>query len=174
VRAWARSPRGRTRIRYLAVTVVTVLVSQTVLALGFGILRWSAPRANLVSFVAGGLVSYQLNRRWTWQRQKRSSLTREVLPFWGIAFAGLALSTLAVAAAESLAKQVTSERALQTAFVSAASLAAFGTLWILKFVLFDRLLFASPPLLGDETSQSQAGDVVHDHLAAEAHRRPHR
>src|SRR5215218_419475 len=73
-----------------------------------------------------------MNRSWAWGRRGRSDLWREVVPFWGIAFAGLVLSTWAADAAT-------------TAVVMAASLLAFGVLWAGKFAVFNTLLFTERP-----------------------------
>jgi hypothetical protein len=55
--------------------------------------------------------------------------------------AGLALSSWAVRAMEVLATRLTDAKAIQTVMVMAASLAAFGSLWIVKFLVLDRFLF---------------------------------
>jgi hypothetical protein len=75
-----------------------------------------------------------------WRRRQARSLTREVGPFAGLSFAGLVVSTAAVTVAGHLAAGLgTTPR---TALVEAANVAAFGSLWVLQFVLLDRVLFA--------------------------------
>lgn len=146
VRRALGSELGRKGARYAAVSVVSITITETVLAITFGGLGWEARLANLVAFVSGGVPAYVLNRRWTWRKTGRSHLTREVLPFWVLAFLGLALSTLAVGVADDAAAELTDSRRLQTVFVVAASLAAFGTVWVAKFFAFDRLLFGEDAL----------------------------
>jgi putative flippase GtrA len=142
-----RSELGQKGLKYLAVSALSITITQAVLALAFGVFEWRARMANLVAFVSGGIPAYVLNRRWTWQKTGRSHLAREVLPFWAMAFLGLALSTLAVGVAEDAAPEITEARGLQTLFVVAASLAAYGAVWAGKFIAFDRLLFGERALL---------------------------
>lgn len=140
------SDLGRKGVRYAAVSAVSISITEAVLAFTFGGLGWEARLANLVAFVSGGIPAYVLNRRWTWRKTGRSHLAREVLPFWALAFLGLGLSTLAVGVADDAAADLTDSRRLQTVFVVAASLAAFGTVWVAKFFAFDRLLFGEDAL----------------------------
>jgi len=146
IRRFFRSDLGRKGLRYAAVSTVSIAITEVVLAFAFGVLGWGARVANLVAFVFGGLPAYVLNRRWTWRKTGRSHLTREILPFWVLAFIGLGLSTLAVGVAEDAATEVTDSRRLQTVLVVGASLAAFGTVWVAKFFAFDRLMFGEDAL----------------------------
>jgi putative flippase GtrA len=136
-----RTERGRIYVRYVLVSGASVVTGQIVLALLFGVAGWSAETSNLVAFVAGGLVSYTLHRRWTWRKSGRSRLLREVVPFWSIASLGLLVSTWAVGLAEDNAARIAGSRAGQTLIVMAASLAAYGVVWIVKFIVLDRYLF---------------------------------
>jgi putative flippase GtrA len=139
----ARTPLGRRMIRYTCVSGVSVVVGQLTLVICFGIVGWSARTSNVVSFVVGGIASYYLNRAWTWNKHGSSHVLKEVLPFWLLAFAGLALSTWAVGVTanhtESLSKTV------QTLGVAATSLAAFGVVWVLKFLVLERYVFGTRP-----------------------------
>ncbi len=159
VSTWLRTERGRIWLRYAAASMITVVVGQAVLGVGFGILGWSARWANVVAFAVAGALSYQLNRAWAWGKPGRSDLFREIVPFWVVATAGLALSTWAVGAAEELSSSLTRVRSVQTALVMVASLLATGILWLAKFVIFDQLLFGpdrtqvrEPPLAGEGSS----------------------
>ena len=138
---WLRTERGRMRVRYVVSSGLSVAAGQLTLAVCFGLLRWPAEASNLVAFVAGGLVSYMLNRRWTWRRSGRSHVWREIAPFWAIAVAGLVASTLAVGFADDHAELVTASRTGQTVVVMAAALGAYGLLWIVKFIVLDRYGF---------------------------------
>lgn len=123
----------RKQVRYALVSVVALAVNQSVLLAfnsGFG---WSAAAANLAAVSAGCVPSYTLNRAWVWRKRGASHLWREVLPFWVMSLIGLALSTVAVTAAESsFGSGLT---------VTLASLASFGALWVVRYLVLDGVLF---------------------------------
>jgi putative flippase GtrA len=153
---WLRSERGRVHARYVLASGVSVLAGQVVLAFCFGVARWSAEASNLAAFFAGGLVSYTLHRRWTWRKSGRSRLLREIVPFWSMAIVGLVASTWAVGIAEDNAARIAGSRAGQTLVVMAASLAAFGVVWVVKFIVLDRFLFgAKDPSATDRSTSTQ-------------------
>lgn len=110
-------------------------LTQLTLYLGFSVVGLPAAVANLVAVCVAAWPAYLLNRRWVWLKRATHSLTREVVPFWAYNFAGLASSTLLVA----LADRYLDGSALA---VQAANLMAFGGLWLGKFLLLDRVLFA--------------------------------
>jgi putative flippase GtrA len=145
----ARSDQGRKMIRYTMVSVISVIVAQLLLALAFGVLRWSATTSNVFAVGLSAIPSYYLNRAWAWGKRGRSHLMKEVVPFWGLAFLGLAGSTWAVSIAHHHAHHLS--RVGQTAVVNLANLGAFGALWVAKFVIFNELMFKHhPEVLEDE------------------------
>ncbi len=151
LRAWLRSPTGRTMLKYSMVSVVSATVGQLTLAFTYGVLKLgSAVLCNLIACITGGIPAYSLNRAWSWGKRGRSSLRGELLPFALMTLAGLALSTGLVALAEDWALDAELSHAVTTAVVNAASLGGFGLVWIGKFVVLNRLLFvvredATPP-----------------------------
>ncbi len=131
-------------VRCLSVSVVTTLLSLTTLGTltaGFGMQAW---RANVLATAAGTVPSFELDRRWVWGLRHRSDLRREVLPFWAMSFAGLALSTLAVDRADHLAIALQLSEPVRTLALLVANVATFGVLWIAQFVILDRVLFRRP------------------------------
>ncbi len=136
----ARTPAGRKLVRYSLVSVVSVVVSQIVLFLAQ--FAWSARTSNIVAVCLSAVPSYQLNRAWVWGKSGRSHLMKEIAPFWGMCLLGLILSTWSVDYAESHAAGVTASAVGQKLIVNAAALAAFGVLWIAKFVILNKVLFA--------------------------------
>jgi putative flippase GtrA len=132
-------------LRSSLVSVISIAVSQSVLAVAFGMLHWTARLANVVACAVATVPSYYLNRSWAWGRRGRSYLWKEVVPFWALAFLGLAFSTWAADFASTLARQAAVSHATTTAIVMSASLLAFGVLWVGKFVIFNALLFAERP-----------------------------
>jgi len=135
-------PTGRKAVRYSMVSAVSVVVSQAVLFLSFGVERLaSAVWCNLLATVVATPIAYYLNRQWAWGKSGQSHFLREVLPFWVISFAGLALSLGTVALAARWGKSVAASHLELAVIVNSASLFAYGVLWVGKFLLFDRLLF---------------------------------
>ncbi len=131
----ARSDLGQKALRYSAVSIVGVAITQVVLVIchhdaGFG---WSATTSNIVAVAIATLPSYVLNRSWVWGKRGRNHLTREVLPFWAFAFAGLLLSTGLVA--------LVSQWSERPSAIMAANIVGFAILWVLKFFVLDQLMF---------------------------------
>ncbi len=156
LRERARTPTGRKLIKYTMVSIVSVIIGQALLAIFFGLLRWSAVTSNVFAVGLSAVPSYYLNRAWAWGKRGRSHFLKEVVPFWAMAFLGLALSTVFADFAEDRALNYTDSRLVQTMIVNAAALAAFGVLWIGKFVILNKVMFAHheddlPPALDGRT-----------------------
>jgi putative flippase GtrA len=129
--------------RCMGVSVITTVISLATIVIataGFGI---GAALANIIATTIATIPSYHLNRRWTWGRTDRSHPLREVLPFWVLSFAGLALSTLTVSIADSWAYHAHLAPVLHTGAILVGHLGGFGLLWIFQFILLDRVLFAN-------------------------------
>jgi putative flippase GtrA len=141
VLARARSPEGKKLVRYSMVSVIAVAVNQLILLIAFGILHWSARTSNIWAVCISAIPSYYLNRAWAWGKRGRSHLLKEVVPFWAMALLGLLFSTWAADFAERNAHRITSSHFGTTVIVMGAALAAFGVLWVAKFVILNKLLF---------------------------------
>jgi putative flippase GtrA len=141
LRARAMSPRGKKAIKYTLVSVISVAVTLVAFVLLNGVFRVDAVASNILSVTAGGIPSFWLNRRWAWGKTGKSHIFKEHLPFWAMNFAGLALSTWAVAIAENWGLDHLDSHALRTALNAGANLSAFGVLWIGKFMIFNKLFF---------------------------------
>ena len=141
LRARAKSPTGVKAIKYTLVSVIAVVVTLVAFVLLNGVLRMDAIPSNILSVTAGGIPSYWLNRRWVWQKTGKSHPWKEHLPFWTMNFAGLALSTWWVALAEHWGLRHLDSHTLRTAVNAGANLAAFGALWVGKFVVFHKFMF---------------------------------
>jgi len=127
--------------RCMSVSVVTTVISVLTLATataGFGITAWIA---NVIATTLATGPSYYLNRRWTWGKTDASDPWREVLPFWILSFAGLALSTIAVAATDAWTAGAHLAPPVHTMTLLFAHLSGFGILWVAQFILLDRVLF---------------------------------
>jgi putative flippase GtrA len=128
----------------MGVSVITTVVSVTTLTaatLGLGITAWCA---NVLATSVATVPSFHLNRRWAWAKRGPTHFWREVVPFWALAFAGLVLSTIFVALTDPWMTQLHAGLLVHTSAVIGAHLSGFGALWIIQFVLLDRLLFREP------------------------------
>lgn len=119
-------------MRYCGVSAFNVVLGQSLLLL-FQVIGFGAVSANLSAIAIGTLPSYLLARRYVWAKTGRHSLRREVLPFWGLNVMGAVLSTLAVHIAAQTSDSVIA--------VNAASIAAWLTVWVIKYLLLDKAIF---------------------------------
>lgn len=131
-------------LRYGAASAVSTTTSLVTLGLLVGVAGLPAVLANVVATAVGTVPSFELNRRWVWRRRGPVSAHRQVVPFCALSFAGLLVSSLTVDVAGRLTAG--SGTVLHTAAVELANVAAYGSLWILQFVLLDRVLFRPDPV----------------------------
>jgi putative flippase GtrA len=149
--------RLRRLVRYGAVSVVSTTVSLAVLGLLVSTRTLAPGWANVVATACGTVPSFELNRRWVWERSGRRSIVSEVGPFCALTFAGLALSTIAVACAGSFATSSGFSGGMRTLVIELANVAAWGSIWLAQFVVLDRVLFAdrAPHIPGAHSLGSQ-------------------
>ena len=140
LRARAKTPGGQKAIRYTLVSVISVVVTQVAL-LGLQLVHVSPVPANLVACTIGGVPSYWLNRRWAWGKSGKSHLWKEVVPFWSMNFFGIAASTWASRFADTYGMHHFDSHLVRSLFVNGANLGSFGVLWVVKFVIFNKLMF---------------------------------
>lgn len=138
--AFLRTESGRKWIRYSAVSVVGVVVSEALIILFSGAMKMSGAPSNVLATALSSVPAYFLNRAWVWGKRGKNHLTKEVIPFWGFAFAGLVISTLIVAAIVPHPIPPDADWTY-TARVMFGNLAGFGILWVVKFFVFEKLLF---------------------------------
>ncbi len=141
-KSWYSTDSGRKKVRYFLASVVATLISQGTLFVTYTILSvGSAVECNLIATAVGAVPSYYLNRLWAWGKSGKSHLMKEVVPFWVLAFLGLGISLLMVNFAQHYSKSAGYSHLETGIVVNAASLLAFGIVWIAKYVIFDKLVF---------------------------------
>lgn len=153
--------------RYVATSVVANLTTITVLGVLVGVIRFDAGWSNVIATAVATVPSFELNRRWVWQKTGEASLGREMLPFWVWAFLELALSSLAVHLMGEHATAAGWSRSLRTVVLEMTSIGTTGGLWLVQFLLFDRWLFkrgpgmrpAGPSLRSDGTGAAEDGSA---------------
>jgi putative flippase GtrA len=132
-------------VRYAGVSAISTFVSLTILGILVASGEMSAAWANVAATVAGTIPSFELNRRWVWNRTGPRSLLREVGPFSALSMLSLALSTLAVGATAGWVAGLHADATIATLVAETAHLGTFGLLWIVQYLLLDRLLFRALP-----------------------------
>jgi len=141
-RLWslARTPEGQKVIRYTAVSAISALTSLVILTIVYGVLRlWGEVLSTLFANVMAGIPSYLLNRQWVWGKSGRSHLWREIIPFWVMSFTGIGFALVTATLAKNFANEHHLQHLARTVLVVGANVAAFGILWLLKFIILNRL-----------------------------------
>jgi putative flippase GtrA len=135
-------------LRYSAVSGVSTITSLSILGMMVGGFAINAGLANVVATTVGTVPSFELNRRWVWVQRGPRSLFSQVVPFCSLSFAGLVLSTLCVRLVSAWSSGWS--RGHHTMAVEFANLGAYGSLWVVQYVVLDRVLFrvTAPQLAG--------------------------
>jgi putative flippase GtrA len=137
-----RSPVGQKLFRYSLASIVAVIVSVVLLVLFNGVIGLSAWVSSTLATAIAAIPNYEMNRKWAWGKTGRSHLLKEVVPFWALAFIGWAFSTFSVHLMENYANHHDFSHVLTTFSVTVVYIAAFGVLWVAKFIIFNKVLFA--------------------------------
>jgi len=136
-----RGPGGQKLWRYSVASIVAVVVSEICLVVFNGVIGMSAWVSSSLATAIAAIPNYYMNRKWAWGKHGRSHILKEVAPFWVLAFAGWALSTYSVYLTEGYAKDHHFAHVWTTTLVAVVYVAAFGILWVGKFIVFNRLMF---------------------------------
>jgi putative flippase GtrA len=126
--------------RYAIGSVLAGVASEAVLLATYGPGLLGPHAASVAAWMAGAALNYGLNRWWAWGRRGRASLRRELLPYWTITLATLAISAWATGAADRFGHRLAGEP--RVAFVGGAFLAVYGLMFGVKFVLYHYVVFA--------------------------------
>lgn len=138
-------------LRYIGVTFVNVLVGQTLLYVFHAVVEWPGMAANAVAVAVSSVPAYLLSRHYVWEQPRGGhSVGGEIAPFWILAFAGLALSTVTVGVVDGIFGGTLS--------VQLANASAFGALWIVRFLVLDRLLWGDAANGGEDGSDDEPLD----------------
>ena len=140
-RALAQRPGVRRFSRYAVGSVVAFGASNVAFLLLYGLGLTSPQVASVLAFAAGIPVNYVLNRRWAWQRRGRPGLRDELLPYAAVVATSVIGSAVGTWAADRWVQSADLPRALEVGVVDAAFVAINGTLFLVKYVLLDRVVF---------------------------------
>ncbi len=117
----------------------------------YGVMRlWTEVPSTIFANVVAGVPAYFLYRNWVWGRSGRSHFMGEVVPFWVVSIIGAIVTVIFAAEARQLGVRHHLGHELRTGLLLAATVAAFGSLWVGKYFVFHRLFHreeASTPTL---------------------------
>jgi putative flippase GtrA len=155
VRLWlfAHTPEGIRMVRYGLVSVVSALFAFTVLTVVYGVLQlWTEVPSVVFSNIVATFVNYFLNRRWVWGKSGRSSLLKEVLPFWIMSISGMVLALFTASLARQFSDAHHLDHLARTVVVLGANTCAFGINWIVKFLILNRIFRQLPEMTAEAAS----------------------
>jgi putative flippase GtrA len=141
-----RRPLAVRFAKFTANSAVAAMISEATFVIVYGALDAGARLAGVVAFVAGAIPNWALNRRWTWRRRGRPRLGREVLPYIAVVISTAAAATALGGLADRWVRGLDASRSLQVALVAIAYLLPYGVVFLIKFLLFDRVVFSDQPL----------------------------
>jgi putative flippase GtrA len=136
-----RSPMGQKLFRYSMASVVAVVVSNVCLLIFVGVARMGVVLASTLATSIAAIPSYEMNRKWAWGKSGKSHLMKEVIPFWALAILGWAFSTYSVYLMDHYASHHHFSHAARTFWIALVYFAAYGVLWIGKFLIFNKVMF---------------------------------
>lgn len=124
---------GSKVLRYCGVSVVNVIVGQSILAFCLAVLDLSGIVSQFWSAMLSAIPAYILSKRWVWKQSGPDSFRSEVLPFWVMSAIGLGFALIVVG----LADRATDS----TPVLMLSSLGAYGIVWVAKYLVLDRLMW---------------------------------
>ena len=134
------SVHGAKLFRYAMTSALCTAFTIVGLAVCVGVLELPAGWSNFGIVLVALPVNFELSRRWVWSQAGPRHWVSQVVPFAAFSLAGLGLSTLSVHQVATATSSWAAES--RTAVVELANLTAFGGLWLVQYVAFDRLLFS--------------------------------
>ena len=163
IRQMIAHPSSVKLIKYASVSLISTVVSQITLIMVFGVFHlMSEVPANILANVLATVPSYVLNRRWVWGKSGKSHFWKEVAPFWILSFIGLAFSSLAVWIAGDIARSHGLSHGATALLVNLANLLSFGILWIVKFVIYNKLFHVAPVEYEEHHAEKVAAEQSDD------------
>lgn len=137
---WSKTHEGKKLIRFALSSVITTLVSLTAILITYGFhIIHGIIGATLFGNVLAILPSYYLNRAWVWKKRGKSHFRNEVVPYWAMAFFGIAFSLLGAWWVKHLVHTHHWDHLINTVLVAGINLASFAIFWVLKILLFNRI-----------------------------------
>jgi putative flippase GtrA len=152
--AWSRTRQGKKLTRYLVGSVVTTGVSFVWITAMYGFkiipgVIWATLSGNLVAVIP----SYYWNRAWAWGKRGKSHFRKEIVPYWSMAFLGIAFSQLGAFWARHEVHTHSWSHLANTALVAGTNVVCFAIFWVLKLIVFNRIFHVASPVEDDDDDE---------------------
>lgn len=130
---------------YSAGSLIAAGTSELAFVVVLGWLHGGTTWASAAGFVGGAIPNYVLNRRWAWSDRRGRDRKTEVALYTAVAVSTFLVSAVATHWAQVGARHVTSDHGWAVAMTAAAFLGVSGIFFVLKFVLYERVVFVPAP-----------------------------
>jgi putative flippase GtrA len=128
--------------RYAAGSLLATAVSAVVFAVVYR-LQGGAVVPSVTAFIAGAIVNFTSNRFWAWRRRLRAGLHRDAFRFAVVAVVTATAATLVARATKIWAPRSAVLADHLAIVVELSYFATYAALFLVKFVLLDRVVFGS-------------------------------
>jgi putative flippase GtrA len=157
-----RHPLLRRISGYSAGSVVAIVVSEAAFAASLGWGHTGTTVASAVGFVGGAVPNYVLNRRWAWRDRRGRDRRTEIILYMGVAVATFLVSAVVTHWAEGVARHLTVNGGGQVALTTAAFLGVSAVFFVLKFVIYETVVFTRAPQASEIASLGAVSRVEGD------------
>jgi putative flippase GtrA len=158
MRQMARELDWRKAMKYSAVSVIAVPITQVILFITHYWMGLNGVVSNLIAVGVTAVPAYMLNRYWVWGKKDKNNFKTEILPFWALTFLGLIFSTVFV--------YYVDQNFESAIMVNIANAAGFGVVWVFKFFILDKAMFGTHHHFNPEVEERLI-EIEEEH---EAHR----
>lgn len=132
-------------LRYGAGSLVAMGCSELMLVGSYDLAGVGPLTAAILAWAAGALPNYVLNRRWAWRADRAGQgggRGRELALYWTITLTTAAIAVGVTTGVDAWIRGSVTSRGEQSLLLATVYLLAYGVVFIAKFVLFDRWVFA--------------------------------
>lgn len=136
-----RWPLVRRVAGYSAGSAIATVTSELAFLGTLGWLHGGTTWASAAGFVGGAVPNYILNRRWVWSERRGHERTTEVVLYMAVALSSFAASAVATHWAQQGARSLTGDHGWTVLLTGLAFLGVSGVFFVLKFVLYEWLVF---------------------------------
>jgi putative flippase GtrA len=138
---WRSSPLGVKIMRYAVGSLVALGTSVVVFAALY-VLGAGTTACSIAAFFAGAIPNWILNRRWAWEMRGRVEVAREVVGYSIVSMLAVLASSLATGWTGEQVRSIPAHHGIRVALVTAAYVLVQAVLFLAKFVVYDRWVFA--------------------------------